>query len=274
MILRRIIEGFKRQDGVAIAVEFMIVVVGVGLGTIVADWNADRLEKREAERMLVRFADYLEDGFDEDDLVLEYYRVKRVWARKALQGLEDPSSIDDHDFVISAFQATQTIGNDRDSSFISNMMGADFARSIDNDRLRTAVMTAMGDSDNSYFNPNDVESEYRQDIRSVVPPALQERLHYECGDRVIRSSYRLPETCDIVIDATVTARLAREIRDIPDVDRKLAWHLAKAEPYLQNIANRRMRDQDLVKSIRTGDYSVLNTAREEEMLIRRKPDME
>ena len=274
MILRRIIEGFKRQDGVAIAIEFMIVVVGVGLGTIVADWNADRLDQREAERMLVRFADYLEEGFEEDDLVLEYYRVKRVWAKRTLQGLEDPLSTNDRDFVVAAFQATQTIGNDRDSSFISNMVGADFARSIDDDRLRTAVMTAMGDSDNSYFNPEDVESDYRQDIRSVVPPTLQERLHYECGDRAYRSSYRLPETCDIVIDEALAAQLAREIRDIPDIERKLAWHLAKVEPYLQNITNRRLRDEDLVKMIRTGDYSLVDTARDEEILIRRKPDME
>lgn len=274
MILRRIIEGFKRQDGVAIAIEFLIVVVGVGLGTIVADWNADRLEKREAERMLVRFADYLDSGFEEDELVLDYYRVKRSWARKTIEGLEDPASIDDREFVIAAFQATQTIGNGRDASFISNMVGADFARSIEDDRLRSAVIIAMGDSDNSYFDPADVETEYRKDVRSIIPPGLQERLQYECGDRLYRSSYRLPETCELEIDPALAARLAREIRAIPDVERKLSWHLSKVEPFLQNIANRKRRDEVLVRMIRTGDSSLAAADRNEEIVARREPDME
>jgi len=274
MIVHRIIQGFKRQDAFAIAIEFIIVVVGVGLGTIVADWNADRLDKIEADRMLVRFADYLDDGFEQDELVLDYYRVERKWAKRTLQGLDDPSSMSDRDFVISAFQATQTIGNDRDSTFISNMMGAGFARSIEDDRLRAAVMSAMGDSENSYFNPQDVESEYRQAIRSIVPPGLQERLHYECGDRLFRSSYRLPETCDAQIDDGVASTIAKQIRAIPDVKQKLAWHLAQIEPFLQNIANRKLRDEVLVKMIRTGDTSLASTSRKDEVLVRRKPDMD
>lgn len=274
MILRRIIEGFKRQDGVAIAIEFTIVVVGVGLGTIVADWNADRLDRIEAERMLTRFADYLESGFEEDELLLDYYRVKRTYARQVLEGLDDPASIDDRAFVIAAFQATQTIGNARDSSFISNMVGADFARSIDDDALREAVMTSMGDPENSYFDPEDVETDYRMDVRSVVPATLQEKLHYECGDRLYKGSYVLPETCDLTIDPEAASSIARDIRDIPDLRQKLTWHLAKTEPFLTNVANRRQRDELLVRMIRTGDTSLVEKSRDEEILIRRKPDME
>jgi hypothetical protein len=53
MILRRLTENLRAQNWTAIAIEFLIVVIGVFFGTQVANWNQGRIEKRETERMLV-----------------------------------------------------------------------------------------------------------------------------------------------------------------------------------------------------------------------------
>lgn len=54
MILRRIIAHFRKQEWTAIAIDFVIVVVGVFVATQVTDWNNARLERAEYKRALER----------------------------------------------------------------------------------------------------------------------------------------------------------------------------------------------------------------------------
>ncbi len=58
MILRRVITHFRKQEWTAIALDFVIVVVGVFIGIQVANWNEVRSERAAEERYLIRlFAD-------------------------------------------------------------------------------------------------------------------------------------------------------------------------------------------------------------------------
>ena len=52
MILRRLTANVKAQNWTAIAIEFVIVVIGVFIGTQVSNWNQERVEKQATERML------------------------------------------------------------------------------------------------------------------------------------------------------------------------------------------------------------------------------
>jgi hypothetical protein len=54
MILRRISENIKSQNWFAVAVEFIIVVVGVFMGLQVQDWNEARKERIEEHALLIR----------------------------------------------------------------------------------------------------------------------------------------------------------------------------------------------------------------------------
>lgn len=46
MILRRVITHFRKQEWTAIALDFVIVVVGVFIGIQVSNWNAERIDQR------------------------------------------------------------------------------------------------------------------------------------------------------------------------------------------------------------------------------------
>lgn len=46
MILRRLTTNLKSQNWTAIAIDFVIVVIGVFLGIQASNWNQSRLEKR------------------------------------------------------------------------------------------------------------------------------------------------------------------------------------------------------------------------------------
>ena len=54
MILRRIAENIRSQNWFAVAVEFIIVVVGVFMGLQVQDWNEGRKERIEEQVLLLR----------------------------------------------------------------------------------------------------------------------------------------------------------------------------------------------------------------------------
>ena len=54
MILRRITGAFRRQDWFTVAIETLIVVLGVFLGLQASNWNADRLAHAQADDLLQR----------------------------------------------------------------------------------------------------------------------------------------------------------------------------------------------------------------------------
>lgn len=62
MILRRIADGFVRQDWATVGVEFVIVVAGIFLGLQVNNWNELRMERAEERTNLERLLDEAENA--------------------------------------------------------------------------------------------------------------------------------------------------------------------------------------------------------------------
>jgi len=54
MILRRIITHLRKQEWMAIAIDFLIVVIGVFVATQVADWNEARRDRGVEHALLER----------------------------------------------------------------------------------------------------------------------------------------------------------------------------------------------------------------------------
>ena len=52
MILRRVIAQFRKQEWTAIAIDFVIVVLGVFLGLQVSNWNAGRADRASERQYL------------------------------------------------------------------------------------------------------------------------------------------------------------------------------------------------------------------------------
>ena len=82
MLLRRITEHVKAQNWTAVALDFVIVVVGVFIGIQVANWNDVRQERLSEAQYLERFADEIE-------LTIEHIREERAFAENSLRALED-----------------------------------------------------------------------------------------------------------------------------------------------------------------------------------------
>ena len=67
MILRRVIEHFRKQEWTAIFLDFVIVVMGVFVGLQVSNWNAARADRATADRHLSEIAADLQSHLDLHD---------------------------------------------------------------------------------------------------------------------------------------------------------------------------------------------------------------
>lgn len=77
MIHKRLGANLRAQNWFAIAIELAIVVVGVFIGTWVANWNTQRVEQAEARRMLVQLEPSIELLQQYFDSARQYYGVTR-----------------------------------------------------------------------------------------------------------------------------------------------------------------------------------------------------
>lgn len=89
MLLRRVIEHVKAQNWAAIAIDFVIVVLGIFVGLQVNNWNEARVLDRREQAALERL-------HDESERIVAYFRdqvgdfeQRNEWRTEALQRLVD-----------------------------------------------------------------------------------------------------------------------------------------------------------------------------------------
>ena len=237
MFLRRIVEALRTQTWTAIAIELVIVVLGVFIGTQVSNWNQSRLEKAETERLLVQLSPELKFQIDFFDSSRTYYATARRYADQALAAWEGKQRISDEQFVIAAYQASQIIGIGVNTENWALTFGADELRNIDNPQVRRNLELAMT-LDYDGVQADAVATPYREQVRRVIPIHLQDLIRRECGDGQIRSTFAtyLPPRCSLRLppaDAAAAANALRARRDLPG---ELNWHLAAIAVFQDNMA--------------------------------------
>ncbi|HET7716620.1 MAG TPA: hypothetical protein VFK86_13435 [Bauldia sp.] len=239
MILRRLTENLRAQNWTAIGIEFLIVVIGVFIGTQVSNWNQVRLEKRETERMLVNLVPELQSQLNFFDDVRAYYRVTRRFADQALAGWKGDSRVSDEQFVIAAYQASQITGIGTNAENWALTFGGDQLRNIEDKEVRRNLEVILT-SDYGPIGLGGAASPYREQVRRVIPIGLQDDIRRECGDRfgtghVGFVRIRLPETCKLRIPPAEAAEIAAALRARPELARELNWHLAGVAVVLTNV---------------------------------------
>lgn len=237
MIYKRFAANLRAQNWFAIGIELAIVVLGVFIGTWVANWNAQRMDRVETRRMLVQLKpsiDLLQQYFES---ARRYYAVTRGYAAVAQAGWMRDPSVSDSDFVIAAYQASQIMGIGTNGSAWASVLGADRLRQIENVRLRTDLGTLMS-SDYSIIDTPAVDTPYRRNVRRLIPIALQDRVRAQCGDQPPTDAalfVSLPARCPLSLPAAQAAAAARKLREHPEVLDDLQWHMAAQSALIGNF---------------------------------------
>lgn len=251
MILRRIKAHVEKENWFAVFLDFCIVVIGVFIGIQVANWSEARTVRAETNRtlgLLLSSLEEFEGGVNDFKI---YYATTKAYGETALKAWEDQDAISESDFLIAAYQASQIIQATGDIEVFMELIGVDNVRHVSDIDLRRRLQFSI-------INPSSatrleaIDTPYRQNVRRVIPFAIQEKIRAECGDRRddVLGSIRLPTDCDVDL-AAETARLAAEtLRMRTDLRDDLRWHMASIQSVLFDLDNELDRNKELINAIK------------------------
>ena len=162
MILRRVIDHFRKQEWTAIFIDFVIVVLGVFIGIQVSNWNAARVDSKRADDYLSRLRDDLMNDVDELDARRDYWRNVSAYGEAAVAYAEQGVLAEGSKWktVLAFYQASQLWRFAVTDVTFLELTSAGELGLIRNERLRTALA--------KYYN--DVDVRRRVGVYQLVPP--------------------------------------------------------------------------------------------------------
>jgi hypothetical protein len=250
MILRRLTANLKTQNWTAIAIEFVIVVVGVFIGTQVSNWNQERIERRQTQRMLVELGPALTNFVDFFKTARTYYATTRAYSDVAFAGWRNDPNVSDKQFVIGAYQASQMYTFGINGSSWATIFGSDHLRDIDDVQIRRGLALLMTNNYETLEAP--LATPYREQVRKVIPEDIQDAIRAQCGDRAqltLVNALVLPPTCNLNFPSGDFTAAAAALRTRPDLVGELRWHRAAVASYLSSIEPLEAQARDVLRRL-------------------------
>lgn len=239
MIFRRAAARLRAQDWLAISIELSIVIVGVFIGTWVANWNEARIERENTIRLLSQFKDEIRYQSQQYQFLNAYMATTGNYAKVALAGWRREPQVSDNDFVISAYQASQVAGAAINTQNWASIFGSGQVQNIRDPVLRGRLIRTLS-LDSSVIDYHQVQSEYREHVRQVIPDDIQAAIRKRCGDRFQAdgsSAPFLPPTCDLTLPADRASATAATLRAHPELVNDLNWHRSLVATMLDQYRN-------------------------------------
>jgi hypothetical protein len=235
MILRRVIAHFRKQEWTAIAIDFVIVVLGVFVATQVSNWNAARLTDRASRDATARLVEDLRGEAWGFQYLLEYSDDLLVSAERALAALEGRIPRNDEALLVNAYRATQYREPRRQRSTYDELIATGEIGLIRDRALRNLAIKVYTTPMFANIRQEGVGSRYRQAFRMAVPIAVQRALSAECGDRnVVVGDYgsivdQLDYPCATGLSAAVLREGAAALETDAEIARLLRLRIADIE---------------------------------------------
>jgi hypothetical protein len=182
MIPRRLYEHVNNHNWFAVAIDFVIVIVGVFIGIQVSNWNTERHEKKAAQTYIERIREDIAASAQSLREVVEYYQTVKVHALDALDGFEKPVDQLDVQFLIHAYDASRIINRTVERSTFDEMLSAGAMNSIRNIEVRRRLAI--------YYKNVEVAERlmegippYRSNLRQHMPYTVQAAIFERCENK-------------------------------------------------------------------------------------------
>ncbi len=230
MILRRIIEHVREQNWTAIAIEFVLLVLGVFLGIQVANWNEARLESQRADGFLERLSGDLDQELIEIDKRLVYVGRSIEYGEQALAWAEDGTLAQGSAWqtVLAFVQASRILPYTPVDTTYQEMRSAGQLGLVRDAKLRASLTEyfVSGTLTRADYilrlNPD-----YRSHVRGLTPYRMSRYIFTDCFKMAdIRTVAMLP--CESPVDETAAAAVLQRYRDAPGLIVELAYWIDTA----------------------------------------------
>ena len=235
MVIRRVRDHVATHNWFAVAIDVLIVFMGVFLGIQANNWNEARIADRTARNDRARLIEDLRTNELDFEGRQSYYRDVRQHALKALEGFSSPRAPLGEGFLVDAYQASQIRARPVRRFTYDELVSTGGLGGIGNEKLR-------GQAAAYYLALRTVDSElanlppYRDRVRREMPYAVQYRIRTRCREQgkdvrgaVIRS---LPASCTTGLDSATIANAVAQLRAAPDMDRDLTRYITDIDQKL------------------------------------------
>lgn len=250
MVIRRIREHVTAHNWFAVAIDVAIVIVGVFLGTQVNNWNESRIEAATAQSYRTRLLDELDFNTRQFRAQVAYYSEVRDHGLAALAMLDDEGAANPRDFLIHAYQLSQTDTNapkayiygEMSSAGLISLLGDETTQAMASDYYLTL---ATNDRTLKDIFP------YRSTIRAVMPFAIQSLIRGACGDRNLMHRGRivgiiLPHECSVTLPVAEAARAMKVVLGTPGLRQEMTRYVASIDEKVEILT----LDLDLTRQFR------------------------
>ena len=185
MILRRVIQHVRKQEWTAIAIDFVIVVIGVVVGIQVSNWNIELETRRKAEVFSERLINDLRFEAWSYQSLIEYHDDILDSAERAIEALSGENHISNEVFLISAYRATQYSFIERWRATFDELISTGEIGLIADNKLRSTAISVYNTPVFDLILESGKNSELRRIFRRSVPVEIQRALMKNCGDIIV-----------------------------------------------------------------------------------------
>jgi len=253
MILRRVIEHFRKQEWTAIAIDFLIVVLGVFVGLQASNWNAARATDDKSAEFTERLRADMKEEYWLYQYLTAYYDEVLANADRAVAALDGGAALPDEALLVSAYRATQYKVRTRRRATYEELTSTGEIGLIRDRTMRDTAMSLYTTNLFDRITTQGLQSSYREAFRMAVPNTVQRALRAHCGDRrVERGDFTnivqsLDYPCDTGLDNAAIASAAAALRADNGLVAKLRLRVADLETQIVDLKD---NNRDIVDGLR------------------------
>lgn len=232
MILRRISEHVKAQNWTAVALDFVIVVVGIFVGLQVQEWSGRRAMSERTALLMQRLeADFGVDVWIAGRL-LDYHKQVANNAQMTLNDITGRETIPDEQLLVAAHRASQFNRFNRTSGLYEELVATGGLDLVSSSAIGSIAALFYKTTIISDYETDGNSSEYRRLYRSLVPIDVQLVVADQCGDRNLTIDEMIDEKsiigypCTLDLPADRLAEAAEILRSEPALAPALRHRIA------------------------------------------------
>lgn len=212
MMLRRVMEHLRKLEWTAVAVDFLITVLGVFIGLQVANWNNARIEQQHAHSYLERIHADLEADLVNYRNRLSFWNTVSAYGHTGLVYAETGAAGQNSkwDLILAYFQASQVEEYFTTSTTYDELRSAGQLNLISDLALRNGLASYYTNAANPTLSER---PPYRMHIRGIVPIDVQTYIWSHCystGEQAEQTLHACPSPISEAQAAQLVAVISRD----------------------------------------------------------------
>ena len=238
MLLRRVTEHVKTQNWFAVAIDLLIVVIGVYIGIQVSNWNEARIEAKRGEEFAVRLRADIQAELRIFDREIEYYESVYDYALRTVELADRNDPALANEFIVSAYNATQYAYTEPVQATFDELVATGNLYLLEDQDLLSAGLFLYRVTVRLRMSDYVVESAYRQRVRRILPFDVQQAIREQCGDvfdEITGFTIGIRADCRIEYSEDRIAEAAKILRNDPDMQSDLRYLLSAFGYYISDL---------------------------------------